>query len=261
MTLLRDPARLLRLFVLVFGVLLLVVSSAFIIGETWHSPGETLAQPVETAGRFQGADAQAFAQGFRDIEQKFVSPTPTPKPTATPEATPTQAPQAPPASVPEQPQSPSSPPAQQPSAPPPAQQGCPTQGMSGFGLALFNAINSERANAGLSQLAANGCIVYVAQIRSNDMANLGYFSHTSPSGQTAFSLLSYYGIPYGWAGENLARNNYPDGETVAVAIRDLMASQSHRDNILNVHYTQMGVAVAIDGAGMKYFTMVFTGPA
>jgi uncharacterized protein YkwD len=93
------------------------------------------------------------------------------------------------------------------------------------------------------------------------MANLDYFSHTSPSGQTAFSLLSYYGIPYGWAGENLARNNYPDSETVAVAIRDLMASPSHRDNILNVHYTQMGVAVAVDGAGMKYFTMVFTGPA
>ena len=109
-------------------------------------------------------------------------------------------------------------------------------------------------------LSANGCAVYVAQLRSDDMAALGYFAHTSPSGQTAFSLLDAYLVPHGWAGENLARNNYPDSETVAVAIRDLMASSGHRANILNVNYTSIGVAVAFDGSAMKYFTMVFLGP-
>jgi len=92
------------------------------------------------------------------------------------------------------------------------------------------------------------------------MASVGYFSHTSPTGQTAFSLLDAYRVPHGWSGENLARNNYPDDETVAVAIRDLMASASHRENILSGNYTSMGVAVAFDGVGMKYFTMVFVGP-
>jgi len=261
MTAFRDPARLLRLFVLVFGVLLLVVSSAFIIGETWGGAGRTLAQPKPDSPSKGAVSAQAFYEDFLNLEQLYATATPTPKPTATPAPAPTDAPP-PPASAPESVESPSSPPAQQPQAPaPPAQPTCPTQSMSGFGLALFNAINSERSAAGMAQLSAHGCVVYVAQIRSNDMANLGYFSHTSPSGQTAFSLLSSYGIPYGWAGENLARNNYPDSETVAVAIRDLMASPSHRDNILNPNYTQMGVAVAVDGSGMKYFTMLFIGPA
>ena len=109
-------------------------------------------------------------------------------------------------------------------------------------------------------LGADGCAVYIAQLRSDDMASIGYFSHTSPSGQTAFSLLDAYLVPHGWAGENLARNNYPDVETVGVAIRDLMASSGHRANILSANYTTLGVAVAFDGAGMKYFTMVFIGP-
>ncbi len=91
------------------------------------------------------------------------------------------------------------------------------------------------------------------------MASQGYFAHVSPSGETAFSLLDAYGIPYVWAGENLARNNYPDDQSVAIAMRDWMASQGHRDNMLNIHYTAIGVGAAVDAAGVKYFTVVFTG--
>ena len=132
--------------------------------------------------------------------------------------------------------------------------------MAGHGLELFNAINSERAAAGMAALAADGCVVYVAQVRSQDMASRGYFSHTSPEGQNAFDLMDANGVPYGWAGENLARNNYPDDQSVGVAIRDLMASQGHRDNILSANYTHLGVGAAVDSTGMKYFTMVFIGP-
>jgi uncharacterized protein YkwD len=129
--------------------------------------------------------------------------------------------------------------------------------MGGYALALFNAANSHRTQRGLPALAAHGCVTYVAQIRSNDMAANNYFSHTSPNGSTAFSLLDHYGVSYGWAGENLARNNYPNNQTVQVAINDLMASPGHRENILNVNYTHMGIGFADDGTGMKYFTMVF----
>lgn len=133
--------------------------------------------------------------------------------------------------------------------------------MAAFALALFNAINNERVQQGMPALAADGCVVYVAQIRSNDMASHNYFAHVSPTGDTAFSLMDTYGVPYGWAGENLARNNYPDDQTVAVAIRDLMASAGHRENILGPHYTGLGVAAVNDGTGMWYFTMIFIGPA
>lgn len=160
-----------------------------------------------------------------------------------------------------QPEAPAAqPPASQPAATA-APAACPTASMSGFGLALFNEINAQRTANGQGGLAVNPCVVYVAQLRSNDMAANEYFSHTGPDGSTAFSLLDANNVDYGWGGENLARNNYADGDTVAVAIRDLMASAGHRENILNPHYTEMGVAAATDASGIRYYTMIFIGPA
>jgi uncharacterized protein YkwD len=132
--------------------------------------------------------------------------------------------------------------------------------MAGYASDLFSAINNERVQNGMAALAADGCVTFVAQLRSDDMAARDYFSHSSPEGTGAFDLLDANGVPHGWAGENLARNNYPDAEAVGVAIRDLMASQGHRDNILSGNYTALGVGYADDGTGMKYFTMVFIGP-
>jgi uncharacterized protein YkwD len=131
--------------------------------------------------------------------------------------------------------------------------------MNSYALALFNAANNQRVQHGLPALAPHGCVTYVAQLRSNDMAANNYFSHTSPNGSTAFSLMDQYGVSYGWAGENLARNNYPNSQTVQIAISDLMASSGHRANILHANYTHMGIGFKDDGTGMKYFTMVFIG--
>jgi uncharacterized protein YkwD len=122
---------------------------------------------------------------------------------------------------------------------------------------LIRRLNAERATAGLSDLVVDANLVQIARIRSSDMATSGYFSHTSPEGQTAFTLLDQWGIPYHWAGENLARNNYPVEETVGVAIRGLMASPSHRFNILYPNYNRVGVGYAEDGSGMRFYTIVF----
>ena len=71
------------------------------------------------------------------------------------------------------------------------------------------------------------------------MADHDYFSHTSPvTGDTAFSLLDHYGVGYGWAGENLAKNNYPLDQCEGIADDALWNSPPHRENILNTHYTQ-----------------------
>jgi uncharacterized protein YkwD len=124
---------------------------------------------------------------------------------------------------------------------------------------LLGRLNAERIAAGLPALVVDGDLVTIARIRSSDMATRNYFSHTSPDGQTAFTLLDQWGIPYSWAGENLARNNYPAGESAAVAAEDLMASPPHRENILSPNYTRVGVGYAEDGSGMRYFTIVFVG--
>jgi uncharacterized protein YkwD len=124
---------------------------------------------------------------------------------------------------------------------------------------LIGRLNAERANAGLPALAVDADLVTIARVRSSDMAARNYFSHTSPEGQTAFTLLDQWGITYSWAGENLARNNYPLDQTVAVAVHDLMASPPHRANMLNPNYTRVGVGYAEDGSGMRYYTIVFVG--
>lgn len=286
-SLLRAPTggsrRLLQVLLLVSGVSLLLVASAFLLTGRWDSGPATPAAALqadleEQNGEGAGTLDVGSALARVDADDLYgglvrltaaLRPTPTPTASPAPKATPTTPPEPVPAQPAAAPQpvvagqgGPAAPPPPPPPPPPPAPvaPSCPTAGMAGFGLALFNAINSERAQHGMPSLAAHGCVVYVAQLRSNDMASRGYFSHTSPEGETAFSLLDNNGVPHGWAGENLARNNYPDDQSVGVAIRDLMASEGHRANILSPNYTHMGVTVAFDGAGMKYYTMVFIGP-
>ncbi len=237
-----------------------IVSSALLLTGAWGEAGlpraaAFVAEPLPTATETPAPSPTATATAVPTATSTS-TPTNTPVPAV---PGPVDAPRLqqsvpiPIAPAPKDPPAPTDPP-----APPPAS--CPSAPLTGYAATLFNAINSARGANGLFSLGADGCAAYVAQLRSDDMASLGYFSHTSPNGQTAFSLLDAYGVPHGWAGENLARNNYPDGDTVAVAIRDLMASSGHRANILSGNYTTLGVAVAFDGAGMKYFTMVFLGP-
>jgi uncharacterized protein YkwD len=248
------------------GGALVVGSAGFLLAGWDDEPAPTSAAQLEaqptdvTLGNSLGRlDADELTGGLvRLVVALIPTPTPTPKPTATPVPTPTDVPYVPPSAAPYVPP-PSDPvaPAPPPSSAPAS--GCPTAGMGGFAQSMFNSANSERTSRGLPALAVHGCVVYVANIRSNDMAANNYFSHTSPNGSTAFSLLDQYGVPHGWAGENLARNNYPSNEAVQIAMRDLMNSQGHRDNILSPNYTHMGIGYANDGTGMHYFTMVFIG--
>ena len=60
------------------------------------------------------------------------------------------------------------------------------------------------------------------------------------------------------AGENIGRNNYPDSQSTSMTMTAFMASTDHRDNILDHHYTNAGVGVAIAPDGMKYFVVTFS---
>ena len=264
----KRSRRIARLGLFASGLGMLVGASVFLLGGAWsQSPADNAAAYDDGRSSRQVVITETQAAPTADSDQiraglLWVSAGLQPTPTFTP---------VPPTPVPTSPAEqggyePSAPPASNPQvsapsvvAPPPAA-GCPTAPMYGYGQALFNAINDARAQNGMGPLAADGCVTYVAQIRSDDMATRGYFAHESPDGSSAFSLLDAYGVPSGWAGENLARNNYPEDQTVAVAIRDLMASPPHRENILNPNYTAMGVAAALDGTGIYYYTMIFIGP-
>jgi uncharacterized protein YkwD len=67
------------------------------------------------------------------------------------------------------------------------------------------------------------------------------------------------GYGYGIAGENIARNNYPSGQSVGVAMDGFMNSAGHRANIMEAQFTRVGIGVAMDGNGMIYYAVVFAG--
>ncbi len=125
--------------------------------------------------------------------------------------------------------------------------------------AMFESHNLQRANNGSGPLVMDAALLDVARQRSQTMANTNCFSHTA-CGPTAFDLLGGIGYVYQIAGENIARNNYSDADSVSVAMNGFMNSSTHRSNILETRYTKVGIGVSFGSNGMKYFAVIFSGP-
>lgn len=102
--------------------------------------------------------------------------------------------------------------------------------------------NSERSKLGLGALTINSLLNEAARQKAGDMFAFNYWAHVSPSGRTPWSFFSDAGYKYQYAGENLARD-FKDPGSVVVA---WMNSPSHRENIVNSKYKEIGVAV-VDG--------------
>jgi len=107
---------------------------------------------------------------------------------------------------------------------------------------MINLTNDSRAEAGLHRLLINEELTEAAKEKANNMFEFQYFDHNSPSGSTPWDFIRLAGYDYRYAGENLAI----DFVTAASAHRALMESSSHRENILNSNYTEIGI-VAIEG--------------
>ena len=91
------------------------------------------------------------------------------------------------------------------------------------------------------------------------MAANGYFAHTSPTGETAYTLLAQARYAYGLAGENIARNNYPATQAASLAMTSFMNRPGHRENILEPTFRLVGVGYALGANGMFNIAVVFTG--
>lgn len=99
--------------------------------------------------------------------------------------------------------------------------------------------NQKRAEKGLGPLKNNSQLNEVAQRKAGDMFAFNYWAHNSPSGQDPWSFFKEVGYKYIYAGENLARD-FMNSESVVEA---WMNSPSHRDNLLNSNYKEIGLAV------------------
>lgn len=121
---------------------------------------------------------------------------------------------------------------------------------------LLHKMNDARANSGLDTLTADAELDEVALVRARDLVENGYFDHYSPAGENAFTELGVRGIGYRLAGENLARNNYPESKTIIAAYEGLMGSEGHRANILEPRFSRAGIAVVKSGK-LWYYVTVF----
>jgi uncharacterized YkwD family protein len=119
---------------------------------------------------------------------------------------------------------------------------------------MVQLVNQERTKQGLKPLIIDTELARVARIKSQDMADKNYFSHTSPTYGSPFEMMKKFGITYSTAGENIACN-----QSVAKAHDALMNSPGHRKNILSPDFTHIGIGIVQGGPCGKMFTQMFVG--
>jgi uncharacterized YkwD family protein/spore coat assembly protein SafA len=114
-------------------------------------------------------------------------------------------------------------------------------------------VNQERSKHGLQPLKLNWELSRVARYKSQDMIDKNYFSHTSPTYGSPFTMIKNFGISYRAAGENIAAGQ----KTPQEVMNAWMNSEGHRKNILSSQYTEIGVGYAKGGSYGHYWTQMF----
>jgi hypothetical protein len=121
--------------------------------------------------------------------------------------------------------------------------------------AVLQATNAQREKDKLPALKANPQLALAAREHSEQMARMQVLGHTldkkSPSDRVNETGYKYLSV-----GENVAANQ-PTPEAV---VESWMNSPGHRANILNKHYTEIGVGIARAKHGEPYYTQVFGRP-
>jgi uncharacterized protein YkwD len=138
--------------------------------------------------------------------------------------------------------------------PVPTVPGCPTQDPALEGI-VIELINAERAKAGLNALSVQEQLREAAQGHSTDMACSNYFSHFAPDGSSGGDRITRTGYKWSYFGENIAAGYI----TPSQVVKAWMDSPSHKANILNKYYVEIGVgyAYSYNSAYGSYWTVVF----
>lgn len=106
--------------------------------------------------------------------------------------------------------------------------------------ALLSDTNNERLQAHVPPLTENALLDQAAQAKAQDMATRNYWSHNTPDGNPPWIFVSNQNYNYQKLGENLAAGF--DNEQAAV--NGWMASSHHKENLLDVSFSQVGFGVA-----------------
>ncbi len=117
---------------------------------------------------------------------------------------------------------------------------------------LVEMLNNERRAHGLNELNIDSRLVTAAYDKAEDIFDKQYWSHYGPSGETPWQFILGSGYDYVYAGENLAKG-FNSSEGVHNA---WMASKTHRENMLNANYQDVGIAVVPGELNGEYVILV-----
>ena len=128
--------------------------------------------------------------------------------------------------------------------------------------ALLARVNADREAHGLPPVIYDPALQEIARARAAAQVQAPALSHDDDAGPLAFTrLMRRSGVPYHLAGENLARQHPTAGatpsEVAAQAERALMASPTHRENILTPSFDRMAVGAVHGANGQVVFTQLF----
>ena len=106
--------------------------------------------------------------------------------------------------------------------------------------ALVQLTNQDRTALGMKPLSISPVLEQAAKLKAQDMVANNYFAHTSPTGSTPWYWFGKAGYKFLYAGENLAVN-FSESSDVQNA---WLNSPTHRANVLNPNFTEIGIATA-----------------
>jgi len=121
---------------------------------------------------------------------------------------------------------------------------------------ILGLTNAERQKVGAVALVMDQKLTGVAQAHAVDMAERGYFSHTTPEGKTFGERLREAGITNTYAGENIVRSPTPEG-----GVQWWVNSPGHYQNMTNSRFRKTGIGVyqkSIKAGEQVYYVQVFT---
>lgn len=117
---------------------------------------------------------------------------------------------------------------------------------------MYQLICKLRATKGLNPLALDTALIDVARIKTRELIDLDYFSHTSPVYGSPQDMLRHFSISFSYMGENIGLNTNAEE-----AYKAFINSPLHLDNILNPDFTHIGIGIADKKSDQVIVTLIF----
>jgi uncharacterized protein YkwD len=137
--------------------------------------------------------------------------------------------------------------------------------MTGRVLELSNEARGHKRRCGgkmyppAGPLALESTLSKAALTHARDMARNSFLGHKGSDGSLPAQRATRAGYYWRTVGENVAAGS----ATPEQAVKDWLASPGHCANLMNVAYTETGIAVVVDpaSAAVIYWAQVFAAPA